>query len=395
MKYFAITIYLVAIISLTICVTADENPSGNNPISIDNQKGLESRGLNQNIAGPITGSKRAEMLVPFSKVSKDDFVIDVSEGSTQYIDGAVSIPYMNFLQDKKPRSKEEISRILRDAGVPCDRPIYIYGECLPCGPKSKPAAFAYLILESLGYQVRLLDGNLEQWRASGRPISDKPANKPKTNCTPLVKTNNSGGSNQIRMAAGNGSITEGVFDGSLTSIIVNSNETVSEEITRTFKANPIGVIRENVTIMPDGTVLHNDAERERYYREMNKREIEKWEKIRDGAFRDFISQAAKINFFKIDLIDISEFKESMEKFQNNPRFIYTEHEARLELDPLYKFQYSLSRLQILYSEFKNDNEKPGKDTRALAAPTTPMQEIPKPKPLRQNDHPIPSIKPEE
>jgi hypothetical protein len=395
MKYSVITIYLVAIISMMICVNADENPSGNNLISIDNQKVLETKGNNQAIAEPVTRSKRAEVFVPFSGVSQDDFVIDVSEGSTQYIDGAISIPYMNFLQDKKPRSNEEISRILRDAGVPCDRPIYIYGECVKCGPRSKPAPFVYLILESLGYQVRLLDGNLEQWRASGGHVSDRPAIKPKTNCTPLVKTNNSGGSNQIRMAAGNGSIIDGFFAGSLTSIIVNSNETASEEITRTFKADPIPAIKENITIMPDGTVLHNDAERERYFREMNNREIKKWEEIRDGAFWDFISQEAKINFLKRDLVDISEFKESMERFQNNPRFIYTEHEARLELDPLYKFQYSLSRLQILYNEFKNDNEKPGKDTRALAAPTTPMQEIPKPKPLRQNDHPIPSIKPEE
>jgi len=372
MKRSAIAIQIAAIFLLTICVTAGEGQSNNN----------------------IIDSNRAGMMVPFSQVSKDDFVIDVSQGTTEYMDGAIAIPYTNFLQDGKPRSNEEISGILRDAGVPCDRIIYIYGRCAPCGGGSAPASFAYLILDSLGYQVRLIDDTLEQWAASGGRTTDKPAIKPKTNCNPAVKTNGSGGENQIRIAEGNGSRTDGSFAGNLTPLIINANGTVSEETTRTFKADPIGVIKENATIMPDGTVINNDDDRDRYVRKINDMDIKKWEKIRDEAFLDFISRASHINF-KRDLIDISEFRESMEKFQNNPRFIYTEHEARLELDPLYKFQYSLSRLQILYNSFKTDTKKPGSDTRALAAPTTTRQEIPKPKPLKQNDHPIPSIKPEE
>jgi hypothetical protein len=198
----------------------------------------------------------------------------VSEGSTQYIDGAVSIPYMNFLQDKKPRSKEEISRILRDAGVPCDRPIYIYGECIPCQGKSNPAAFAYLILESLGYQVRLLDGNLEQWRASGGHVSDRPAIKPKTNCTPAV---NSGGverGNQTRMAIGNGSRTDGGFAGDLTSGIVNPNGALSEEVPYTFEANSTPAQDLNDTVrqfenVVNGTISMTDNSSQNEDVEMN------------------------------------------------------------------------------------------------------------------------------
>jgi hypothetical protein len=178
---------------------------------------------------------------------------------------------MNFLQDKKPRSKEEISRILRDAGVPCDRPIYIYGECIPCGRKSKPAPFAYLILESLGYQVRLLDGNLEQWRASGGHVSDRPAIKPKTNCTPTV---NSGGverGDQTRVATGNGRRTDGGFAGDLTSGIANPNGALSEEVSYTFEANstPAQDMNDTVRLVEDVLNESNDINSEDFYENPN------------------------------------------------------------------------------------------------------------------------------
>jgi hypothetical protein len=215
MKHSAIAIQIAAIFLLTICVTAGEGQSNNN----------------------IIDSNRAGMMVPFSQVSKDDFVIDVSQGTTEYMDGAIAIPYTNFLQDNKLRSKEEISGILRDAGVPCDRIIYIYGRCAPCGGGSAPASFAYLILDSLGYQVRLIDDTLEQWTASGGRTTDKPAIKPKTNCTPVVNAEGAESGDQTRIATGNGSRTNGGFAGNLTYGIVNPNGNLSEEVTARFEAN--------------------------------------------------------------------------------------------------------------------------------------------------------------
>jgi len=225
MKHSAIAIQIAAIFLLTICVTAGEAQSNYN----------------------IIDSSRAQMLVPFSQVSKDDFVIDVSEGNIEYMNGAVSIPYTNFIKDNKLRSKEEISRILRDAGVPCDRIIYIYGKCAPCGGGSAPAEYVYLILKSFGYQAKLLDGSLEQWEASGGQTTDTPSFKPKTNCTPAVKSEGAEKVNQTRIAIGNGSKTEGGFEGTVTAQIENPNGTLSEEGPYTFEANSTSSDDTNLT----------------------------------------------------------------------------------------------------------------------------------------------------
>ena len=215
MKHSAITVQIAAILLLTICVTAAEGQSNNN----------------------IIDSNRAQMLVPFSQVSKDDFVIDVSQGTTEYMDGAIAIPYTNFLQDNKLRSRAEISGILRDAGVPCDRIIYIYGRCAPCGGGSAPASLAYLILDSLGYQVRLIDDTLEQWAASGGRTTDKPAIKPKTNCNPAVNAEGaeSGDKTRIATSAPESSavaLTEGVERGDQTRIATgNGSRTIVKNLT--------------------------------------------------------------------------------------------------------------------------------------------------------------------
>lgn len=215
MKHSARAIQVAAIFLLTICLTVGQAQSNSN----------------------IVESSRAQTLVPFSQVSKDDFVIDVSQGNTEYLDGAISIPYTNFLKDKKLRSNEEISRILRDAGVPCDRPIYIYGKCAPCGGGSAPGEYIYLILKSFGYQVRLLDGSLEQWAASGGRTTRTPSIKPKTNCTPAVKSDVAERGNNTRIASGNGSKTEEGFEGTVTPQISDLNGNSSEAVSYTFEAN--------------------------------------------------------------------------------------------------------------------------------------------------------------
>lgn len=236
MKPHVIALQLAAILLLTALVTADENPYDNILISADIQNSLESSESGPSNAGPIESS-REEMIAPFSKVSKDDFLLDVSEGTTQYLDGAVSIPYSQFLADKKPKPMDEISKILRDAGVPCDRPIYVYGECAPCGHSFSPASFVFLILDSLGYQAILLEGTIEELAASGGQTSDRPAIKPKTNCTPANNSRIDGGKNKTQIEIGNGSKTDEGFAGIMTSQTINQNESTSEGDVYAFKAN--------------------------------------------------------------------------------------------------------------------------------------------------------------
>ncbi len=240
MKLSAIAIQAATIFLLLICVAAGNGQANSNIIDISSDSIGTSSGGNPGNSGPITESSRAQMLVPFSQLSKDDFVIDVSEGSTQYMEGAVSIPYMSFYKDKKLKSMDEISALLRDAGVPCDRPVYIYGECMPCGGGTAPAAFVYLIMQSIGYQVRLIDGTIGQWAASGGTTTDMLATKPKTSCNPKVDSNAAEPSETAiegSIAAGNGSRTDGGFAGTIISETEDSNGTFREEIIARFEAN--------------------------------------------------------------------------------------------------------------------------------------------------------------
>jgi hypothetical protein len=132
---------------------------------------------------------------------------------------------------------DEISKILRDAGVPCDRPIYVYGECAPCGHSFSPASFVFLILDSLGYQAILIEGTIEELAASGGQTSDRPAIKPKTNCTPANNSRIDGGKNKTQIEIGNGSKTDEGFVGIMTSQTINQNESTSEGDVYAFRAN--------------------------------------------------------------------------------------------------------------------------------------------------------------
>ena len=66
--------------------------------------------------------------------------------------------------------------ILGDAGISREDPVIIYGECMPCGGGPAPATFVYWILKSLGQEnVRVLDGTVEDWAATGKPTTKETA----------------------------------------------------------------------------------------------------------------------------------------------------------------------------------------------------------------------------
>jgi len=126
------------------------------------------------------------LLVPISEISSSDILIDISQNATRHIRGSSVIPYTNFTEDGGfPKPWPEMANILGAAGISPNDKVVIYGECMPCGGGPAPATYVYWIMKSLGHKnVRVLDGNIEDWVAAGLPTSNESKVRPSTNYIP-------------------------------------------------------------------------------------------------------------------------------------------------------------------------------------------------------------------
>jgi len=140
------------------------------------------------LAGTDTG-RFAKVLVSPENVSAEDIVLDISPSATRYIEGAVNINYEGFMgEGGQLKSVAEIATLLGEAGISQNDSLVIAGECLPCGGGPSPAIFSYWLLKYLGHdKVRVLDGNMDDWTAAGRNISNKSATRQKTEYVPQIK----------------------------------------------------------------------------------------------------------------------------------------------------------------------------------------------------------------
>jgi thiosulfate/3-mercaptopyruvate sulfurtransferase len=131
------------------------------------------------------------ILVPLDAVTDADVLLDVSENSSMHIAGSVVIPYMEFdVQAGVLKSIPEISKILGDAGISRNDSVVIYGECLPCGGGPSLATYVYRIMKDLGHEkVKVLDGTVEDWAASGRKTSNESQVRPGKVYSPAASTN--------------------------------------------------------------------------------------------------------------------------------------------------------------------------------------------------------------
>jgi thiosulfate/3-mercaptopyruvate sulfurtransferase len=131
----------------------------------------------------------ATVLVPLEKVNNSGIILDISPNSTEYIPGAINIPYTKFLDSSAsllPAS--EMTRILGDAGISQSDAVLIYGECQPCGGGPSAATYVYWIMKYLGHEnVKLLDGGIDDWVAAKLPTVTKPAILPQKSYTPSIK----------------------------------------------------------------------------------------------------------------------------------------------------------------------------------------------------------------
>ncbi len=127
-------------------------------------------------AVPQRSSSFACMLASFDSINDSDIILDISPNATEYIPGAINIPYTQFVENGGVlKSVSKLARILGDAGISRSDAVKITGECQPCGGGPSAAEFAYAVMKYLGHKdVKVLDGGIDDWVAEGRPTIPKP-----------------------------------------------------------------------------------------------------------------------------------------------------------------------------------------------------------------------------
>lgn len=133
----------------------------------------------------------ASVLVPIENASSSGTILDISPSSTEYIPGAINIPYTKFLEAGGAlKPVLEMARVLGDAGISQNDDVLIYGECQPCGGGPSAATYVYWIMKYLGHErVRLLDGGIDDWVAAKQPTVSEPSVLPKKNYTATINSN--------------------------------------------------------------------------------------------------------------------------------------------------------------------------------------------------------------
>jgi len=134
--------------------------------------------------------RSSSMLIPVTEVARSDLVLDVSNGASEYIDGAVHINYMEFYNENKElKSVDEIAALLGNAGIsPSDRVVLTGTDynCPTCLGGPFGATFVYWLMLYIGHdesKLKLLDGDTEDWKAAGLPVQSTPYVRPATTYT--------------------------------------------------------------------------------------------------------------------------------------------------------------------------------------------------------------------
>jgi thiosulfate/3-mercaptopyruvate sulfurtransferase len=118
------------------------------------------------------------MLATVSDASYYDVLLDVSDGTSVFADGAIHVDYLNFTTNNTLKSVPELAAILGDAGISKNDSVLIYGECKPCGGGPSVATYAYWVMKYLGHnKVKLMDGTLRDWAAANETVVNQSATR--------------------------------------------------------------------------------------------------------------------------------------------------------------------------------------------------------------------------
>ena len=131
----------------------------------------------------------ASVMVPMERANNSWIILDISPKPSEYIPGAISIPYTEFLVPGGAlKSVPEIAAILGDAGISENDSVLIYGECQPCGGGLSAATYVYWIMKYLGHEnVTLLDGGIDEWVTAQQPTVTRPVVLSSRSYTPTMK----------------------------------------------------------------------------------------------------------------------------------------------------------------------------------------------------------------
>lgn len=125
-----------------------------------------------------------DMAAPLSNISNFDVVLDVGDGVTKFIPGAVHIDYLDFQDNGTLRPAPDLAGILGDAGIYRNSSVVIYGECRPCGGGPAVSTYAYWVMRYLGHdpaKVRVLDGGIENWMDANHTVVNESQTRPRPN----------------------------------------------------------------------------------------------------------------------------------------------------------------------------------------------------------------------
>jgi len=115
---------------------------------------------------------REEVLAGLQDVYNYKIILDISPEPVEFIPGAISIPYTDFLSDGSLKTAPEMAAVLGQSGISRYDAVLIYGECQPCGGGPSAASYVYWIMKYLGHRnVSLLDGGLDDWVKAGKPTA--------------------------------------------------------------------------------------------------------------------------------------------------------------------------------------------------------------------------------
>ena len=176
-------------------ISRQSNPSlstksSNDPSSNTEDAKVEDDSSNSK-KDPPRSQSFASVLVPIEDVDGQGIILDISPHPHEYIKGAISINYENFVtSDKHRKSVSELAAIFGAAGISENDPVLIYGECQQCGGGPSAGTFVYWIMKYLGHKkVKLLDAGIDDWVAAKKPTVNKSLVLPAKNYTPTLNSN--------------------------------------------------------------------------------------------------------------------------------------------------------------------------------------------------------------
>ncbi|MCJ7443841.1 MAG: sulfurtransferase [Methanotrichaceae archaeon] len=166
-------------------VSTEEVPPSLSPPQMNRLNDLSTKGLSED----RNNENFSRILVPISGIKQSDIIIDISPNATEYIPGAVSIPYTMFIEDDwQLKSASEMAKILVAAGISQDDSLLIYGECQPCGGGPSASTYVYWLMKYLGHEnIKLLDGGINDWIAANNSTAVEPKILQAKNYTPKLR----------------------------------------------------------------------------------------------------------------------------------------------------------------------------------------------------------------